>query len=81
MATVVHPSQRRRVELSLFSLYPLPSSRVRIKPMVPPPRLHWPHLRRRLLPLQGASRTFLPPSPRGKFSCPHGLNPRLTRVF
>jgi hypothetical protein len=53
-----------------------------------PSRLHRPHRQRsqdpqrRLLPLQAASRSFLPPPPsRGKFSCPHGLNSRLTRVF
>jgi hypothetical protein len=36
-ATVVHPSQRRRVELSRFAPYPLPSSGVRIEQMPPPP--------------------------------------------
>jgi hypothetical protein len=64
--TVVHPSQRRRVELSRFAPYLLSSSGVRIEPMAPPPLpscLHRPHLRRRLLPLQGASRSFLPPPP------------------
>jgi hypothetical protein len=35
-ATVVHPSQRRRVELSRFTPYPQPSSGVRIEPMAPP---------------------------------------------
>jgi hypothetical protein len=36
-ATVVHPSQRTRVELSCFAPYPLPSSGVRIEPMAAAP--------------------------------------------
>jgi hypothetical protein len=35
--TVVHPAQRRRVELSCFALYPLPSNGVRIELMEPSP--------------------------------------------
>jgi hypothetical protein len=36
-ATVVHPAQRRRVDLSRFAPYPLPSSDVRVESMAPPP--------------------------------------------
>jgi hypothetical protein len=85
-ATVVHPSQKRRVELSCFAPYPLPSSGVRIEPMAPPPPSP------AVAPTPAPSPTsatppprsqqvFPAPSPRGMFSHPHGLNPRLTRVF
>jgi hypothetical protein len=67
-ATVVHPAQRRRVELSRFTPYPLPSGGVLIEPSHrrQPSRLHRIHCRqpqdlwRLLLHLQGASRSFLP---------------------
>jgi hypothetical protein len=82
-ATVVHSSQRRRVELSRFAPYPLPSSGVRIEPMAPPP----PAVAPTLAPSPASAtppprrQQVFPPSPRGKFSCLHGLNPRFTRVF
>jgi hypothetical protein len=84
--TVVHSSQRRRVELSRFAPYPLPSSGVRIEPMAPLPL---PAVAptpapspASATPPPGRQQVFPPPPPpRGKFSCPHGLNPRLTRVF